>query len=285
MNREAAKEIAEDTLRMLKDGVLARKINESANNSVTIMNDTDTDLNRVKFGNGINSIIDLPRKLKNRANRIVNTSPYIEVNDDSVLESISLYRTYYPCVLNFANATTPGGGFKTGSIAQEESIARSSGLYQAIVNSEYYDIHAAGIGDLFYTDTVIHSPSVPIFKNDAGEIVKTHYANFVTAAAPMKTAMLHIHKNIDAVQRLDLDQRLEVVISKRIERIVRVMAAFNHRTIILGAWGCGAFGNDPYVVARAFKKHLNSYPYFDNIIFSVYANEDNLTAFEETFDE
>ena len=42
-------------------------------------------------------------------------------------------------------------------------------------------------------------------------------------------------------------------------------------TLILGAWGCGVFGNDAEFVANSFKKELEEYyaDTFENIIFAI----------------
>jgi uncharacterized protein (TIGR02452 family) len=49
-----------------------------------------------------------------------------------------------------------------------------------------------------------------------------------------------------------------------------VAAANGHRQLILGAWGCGVFGNDPAVVAGAFLGVLSAAPWFERIVFAVY---------------
>jgi uncharacterized protein (TIGR02452 family) len=48
-----------------------------------------------------------------------------------------------------------------------------------------------------------------------------------------------------------------------------VAAAHNHRRLVLGAWGCGVFGNEPATVAAAFATALRHSPWFDEIIFAV----------------
>ena len=57
--------------------------------------------------------------------------------------------------------------------------------------------------------------------------------------------------------------------------------------IILGAFGCGAFANDPKVVAEAFRNAVLDYrQYFRSIEFAVYfrSNEtENYDAFKEAW--
>jgi uncharacterized protein (TIGR02452 family) len=70
-------------------------------------------------------------------------------------------------VLNFASAKNPGGGFRKGSSAQEESLARSSSLYLALSQdrlfSEFYGYHRRA-KDAIYSHRIIYSPRVAIFK-------------------------------------------------------------------------------------------------------------------------
>ena len=63
----------------------------------------------------------------------------------------------------------------------------------------------------------------------------------------------------------------------------------NVQVLILGAWGCGAFHNNPNNVAQCFKTVLADYgyaKYFDNICFAIYGGEDgkNITAFRNCFE-
>src|SRR5205814_6075588 len=85
--------------------------------------------------------------------------------------------------LNFASARHPGGGFLKGAIAQEESLCRSSGLYESLRDHEMYRYHAPMPGGM-YTNYAIYSPDVPVFKNDDGELLAEPYlCSFITSPA------------------------------------------------------------------------------------------------------
>lgn len=88
-------------------------------------------------------------------------------------------------VLNFASARNPGGGYLNGAQAQEEALCRASALYTCLLRArEFYDHHRAH-RDPFYTDRVVHSPGVPVFRDDRGRLLDEPFtAGFLTSAAP-----------------------------------------------------------------------------------------------------
>ena len=144
--------------------------------------------------------------------------------------------------LNFAAATNPGGGFLTGARAQEEYLCRSSALYLAIKDSPMYAYHRRE-GHKRYSDAMIYSPDVPVFRDDDHELLpKPYLASFITSAAPLTK---HLHP-----EELTL---VADILRKRIWKILTVAQAHGHDSLVLGAWGCGAFGNDGNQVAALFK--------------------------------
>jgi uncharacterized protein (TIGR02452 family) len=144
--------------------------------------------------------------------------------------------------LNFAAATNPGGGFLTGARAQEEYLCRSSALYLAIKDSPMYAYHRRE-GHKRYSDAMIYSPDVPVFRDDAHGLLPTPYpASFITSAAPL-TKHLHPEELV----------HIPDILRHRIRKILTVAQVHGHDSLVLGAWGCGAFGNDGNQVAALFK--------------------------------
>src|SRR5208283_3500713 len=95
-----------------------------------------------------------------------------------------------PAVLNFASATQPGGGFLSGSRAQEESLARSSGLYACLSGNPMYEFHRTR-RDAMYTDYFVYSPDVPVFRTDEGNLLEQPWrCSFITAPAVNAKAVL-----------------------------------------------------------------------------------------------
>jgi uncharacterized protein (TIGR02452 family) len=162
-----------------------------------------------------------------------------------------------PLALNFANGVHSGGGFLGGAKAQEEVLCRSSALYQTLVNDWMYEEHRKRPRP-DSTDWAIYSPDVPIFRTDHGkELEHPWLLSFITCAAPYAPAL-------GQPEAGDLLQR-------RIHRVLAIARAYEHVALVLGAWGCGAFGNDVYRTALDFRKALESEfnGAFSDIVFAI----------------
>jgi uncharacterized protein (TIGR02452 family) len=151
--------------------------------------------------------------------------------------------------LNFASARNPGGGFLGGSQAQEESLARSSGLYPCLLAcGEMYEVNRRNPSCL-YTDHMIYSPGVQVFRDGDGRLLEEPYrVSFLTAPAVNAGAVRHNEPH--NVSRIGPTMRA------RAEKLLAVALAHGHETFVLGAWGCGVFRNDPAEVAGWFAGHL-----------------------------
>ncbi|MGW9591949.1 TIGR02452 family protein [Streptomyces chartreusis] len=180
--------------------------------------------------------------------RIPAGETFFEVTGESSLEAARRLGGD-TAVLNFASARNPGGGYLNGAQAQEEALCRASALYACLLGvREYYDHHRAH-RDPFYTDRVIHSPGVPVFRDDRGGLLDEPYtAGFLTAAAP----------NAGVVRRTEPGRAAELprALATRAERVLETAAVHRYRRLVLGAWGCGVFQNDPAQVAGAFRALL-----------------------------
>lgn len=170
-----------------------------------------------------------------------------------------------PGVLNFASARNPGGGFLTGAVAQEESLARSSGIYPCL--SKHFDAFFAPsrrAASGLYTHDMIYSPKVPVIRDERGTLLDEPYlVDFLTAAAPncgVLKGRYDAHKA--ALQCSD-------ALYERIRRVLHTFAASGCVDIVLGAWGCGVFGNDPSTMARLFGDALAEFQCFRRVVFAV----------------
>jgi uncharacterized protein (TIGR02452 family) len=211
-----------------------------------------------------------------------NHEPIIDVTTETTLaaaQRLSAADDGDVAALVFASARNPGGGFLSGAQAQEESIARSSALYHCLQQIPDFYAHHRGDHDLRYSDRVIYSPAVPVFRDDTGRLLDRPYRTaLLTAAAPNLGAIL--------TNQPEHAANVPQVLQRRAIRVLQIAAAHGHRRLILGAWGCGVFRNDPVTVADAFALALREVNQFDHVVFAVYdtiAGTPAFTAFRKAF--
>lgn len=152
--------------------------------------------------------------------------------------------------LNFASATNPGGGYLRGVKTQEESLCRGSLLYPSITSKmDYYDIHNDDYTPL-YSDMMIYSENVPVIRNDECSFLdRPVLASFITSPA--------VNRKVAKSKYFIKDKKINEVMDVRIEKIINLALSKNPSVIILGNFGCGAFGNDLNTVYSLFEKHIN----------------------------
>jgi uncharacterized protein (TIGR02452 family) len=162
-----------------------------------------------------------------------------------------------PLALNFANGIEPGGGFLWGARAQEECLCRSSALYVTLRGDPMYEAHRKRpLPDS--TDWSILSPDVPVFRTDAGDFLDEPWnLSFLTCAAPYAPG-------VGQPESGDLLQQ-------RIHRVLAIARGHGYTSLVLGAWGCGAFGNDARRTARDFRSALEGEfaGAFSDVVFAV----------------
>ncbi len=174
---------------------------------------------------------------------------------------------YNVTCLNFASAKHPGGGFLKGSRAQEESLVRSSGLYASINQNAMKEMYLYNQNlNGLYSDYSIYSPDVPVFRDDDYRLLNKYYKlSFVTSPAVNLNALDDYHKAYNTM-------------FNRIDKILNICSENNSDALVLGAFGCGVFRNDPKDVADCFKKLLKT-KYkgcFKEIIFAIKTNDNSL---------
>ena len=164
-------------------------------------------------------------------------------------------------VLNFASARRPGGGFLNGSQAQEESLAYHSALYACLRNDPMYRFHSQNKSHGVYSDWTIFSPKVPVFRNESSGLLLD--PDDVWSVSVVTCPCINAR---EARKRgsLPSEKMLVQALEKRMRRMLRILAAHHQGSLVLGAWGCGVFGNDPTMVARLFSNILNKEEAFRN---------------------
>ena len=171
-------------------------------------------------------------------------------------------------VMNFANAHMPGGGFLLGTTAQEEALCRCSTLYCSISSPEasrmykYNNTHISKVE----SDYMLYS-DVCVFRNSKCELLdKPFITSVITIPAPNRMgAAMFASKQIIAETMM-----------RRIRILMLIAYKNGRKNLILGAWGCGAFHNDPKSVAEYFRKVLIEEEYgklFDEVCFAIYGSE------------
>ena len=175
----------------------------------------------------------------------------IHVTEESSLEAARRLHEegHRVLVLNFASAKHPGGGYLTGSMAQEEALCLCSSLFPSISQiTEHYDINGK-THDGIYTDHMLYSPDVPVFRRDNLSFYDAPFpVSFITSPAVNAGVVMQNGQKDKAVSKAALLDVVNQCMTKRIRRILEVAAASNHTAVVLGAFGCGVFRNDPVCV-------------------------------------
>lgn len=267
--------IAQNTLSILETG---HYILENGN-QVDITRELASCVTNTKCYNPDN-LSDIQQKVLSTAPQFSNTK--FEVRNETSLmgaERIARSQQYQKIgVLNFASAKNPGGGFLKGAHAQEESLARSSGLYQSLLKCpEYYNFHRS-YKSLLYSDRMIYSPGCPVFKNDEGTLLEQPYlVDFITSPAPNAG---EVKRN----QAQDVD-KIPEVLRVRGTKVLSLAADNGCDALVLGAWGCGVFRNEPLMVAQMFADLLlpNNifWGRFKSVVFSVFDSSKQQETFRE----
>ena len=203
----------------------------------------------------------------------IATSPIktsFEVNNETTLHAASRLVNQQGIkkvlCLNFASGKNPGGGFLRGTQAQEESLARATGLYPCIAQMTAM-YNNRNLGSALYTDDMIYSPQVPVIRDDEDKFLDKPFLVSILTAPAVKVGEVREKGNQE-----ELD-RIESTMFSRTEKLLSIAAIQGYKLLVLGAWGCGVFRNNPDNVARYFYHHLVENPqlncFFEKVVFAV----------------
>ena len=205
---------------------------------------------------------------------------------------------YNPAVLNFASAGHPGGGVQTGARAQEETICRRSTLTRSIFSMDEKYAKAYGY-PLFEGNhypltksldfSMIYSPEVTVFR-EAGPgytLMEKPFNIGVITNAALNLGGKH---DICLTTEGHMPEEAKNITRNKIRAILRVGLIKGHDSLVLGAFGCGAFHNPPKEMAQLFKEVLEESEFVDRyrlILFAILSDHNdksgNLKAFEGVF--
>ncbi len=182
--------------------------------------------------------------------------------------------------LNFASAKNPGGGFLGGAQAQEESIARATGLYPCLLKAEEYYRYHRKLRTCLYSDHMIYAPEVPIFVDEDGNTLDKSDTVTILTSPAVNTGVV-IRNEFQNVEKIP------TVMRTRIAKMLSVAILHKHETLVLGAWGCGVFRNDPEEMAQWHLEALNGVfqNRFRRVVFAIYAKDERfINPFIEKFE-
>lgn len=211
------------------------------------------------------------------------TTPEFLVIDSNSVDALFYLRDKYDidtysalkhnqiAVLNFASYNTPGGGFMRGAMAQEESLCHASFLYNVLLKkTEYYDYNTQHKNRGLYTNRAMWTPDVVFETSEDGDVLQ---ADVLTCAAPNKSLMYKYGNFTEAGNTRALKQRIKF--------IADIVNIHNVDIIVLGAFGCGVFRNDPKEVAELFYENFREST-AKKVVFAI-PDMKNRASFEEIF--
>ncbi|MCD7954603.1 MAG: TIGR02452 family protein [Lachnospiraceae bacterium] len=201
-------------------------------------------------------------------------------------------------VLNLASSTHPGGQTRKGASAQEEDLCRRTSLLLSLESEtakRYYDYNNARKTRMG-SDGVMISPCVEVLKDASAEILSEPFPiSVMSCAAPNVSHAIpsradargrglrpdSLRESGHAMIRMGLEgmsqQEYETMLYNRIRGMLLAAASQGYRHLILGAFGCGVFGNDAAVVSDSFYRAITKFSYagkgsdqlFESIDFAV----------------
>ncbi len=172
------------------------------------------------------------------------------INSNTISAAIDFSLLGKTALLNMASYKRPGGGVRNGAMAQEEGLFRCSNLSEVIPTSHYP----------LQEDECVYTSNSVFFKDFNYDYITPTEIDVITIAAI----------NLNNLELTNIKQYIKT--NKDKIRLMLSLAIKNEvKNIILGAWGCGVFKNNPVQIATFFKDVLDEgyNSYFDNVVFAI----------------
>lgn len=199
--------------------------------------------------------------------------PNIEIDDIDTVSAVLKFTSGKTAVLNFASYKNPGGMFIAGSRAQEECLCHESFLYNVLrrFRDTYYKKNSKNSNRSLYRDRALYTPNIIFMRNN-----REVYCDVINCASPNKGAAQDYHSVTDSENYKALESRIKFVLEIAQNQDVE--------TLILGAFGCGVFKQDPKEVSDLFMRYLTTGMYtFKKVIFAIPKdNRKNYNIFRKT---
>ena len=230
----------------------------------------------------ISEYFDRPNKLQIPSNY---ETKFSVINADCLETSELLLNSgFNPCVLNLASRQNPGGGVLNGAGAQEENLFRRTNLFVSLFQFAHY---AENYGIKRNKDNYplnrntggIYSTNITVFrgseKNGYCLLNNPYKMSFVTVAAI---------SHPELIKKGDLYHLADDLIEptkEKIRTILRIAGKYNHDSLVLGAFGCGAFANPPNHIAKLFKEVFSEGEFsraFKYVVFSIFDDHNSAKA-------
>lgn len=149
-------------------------------------------------------------------------------------------------VLNMASMLAPGGGFLNGASSQEEFLCMCTTLLPSLSDS-FYRLPEVG---------AVYTPDVLVFRDaNAEDLEKRDRWFFDCVSAGMLRFPTISVDELSGRGSYTSSKDRELVVEK-MRAVLRIFQAKSVKKVVLGAWGCGAYGNPVGEIAAAWKKVL-----------------------------
>ncbi|KAK7509814.1 uncharacterized protein IWZ02DRAFT_383704 [Phyllosticta citriasiana] len=204
-------------------------------------------------------IVDPPPQVASH-HAMSNAPPHIRLQAADTLEAATLLvssptaKQSRIAVLNMASPLRPGGGLFNGATSQEESLCMRTTLYPSLQEA-FYRLPEVG---------AVYTPDVLVFRHwdeEARDLDKRdRFFVDVISAGMLRFPDLDgggddDDDEEDAPKRYAYPRDRELVIGK-MRAVLRIARAKGIGKLVLGAWGCGAYGNPVGEIARAWQTVL-----------------------------